>query len=147
MLGFLLFLLSSVFSQGYDPNLFSLGNNIVINPTFSDPNLVAPRASKLISTGILGWNCTIQCQVVNIPRRCAEKNITCNTTFIQAIEFDSKRGFVDHYSQNIQINTEGKYLLRGKWMPSLIVPLGKNFGVNINGTQIAKIVVVDTSYI
>lgn len=44
------------------------------------------------------------------------------------------------------ISTSGSYYLKIKWLPSTYDPLGKNFGIAVNGTQIANIVVTDGNY-
>ena len=54
---------------------------------------------------------------------------------------------MDHYTQNIEINTPGEYFLRIKWMPSTYQPLGKDFGIRVNNTLIAIIIVTDGEYI
>ena len=143
----LLLLFSTSLVSTYDPSLFQLQHNIVSNHQFQNPFLPT-QTSVYYSLGMPGWNCTVDCQHINIQKRCqnAPTPVSCQTSFQQAVDIDSD--FVmDHYTQNIMISTEGQYFLRVKWMPSTYKPLGKNFGIGINGSQIANIVVTDGNYI
>ena len=131
----------------YDPSQYQLGNNLIANSAFDNPFL-ATLSSVYYSLGMPGWNCTVDCQHVNVNRRCAEAPtpVTCNVSFVQAVDVDSDF-VIDHYTQNIPITTAGQYLLTVKWMPSTYMPIGKDFGISVNNTQIANIVVTDSNYI
>jgi hypothetical protein len=43
--------------SSYDPSLYSLGSNLIINPDFSDPDINGNLAD-FYPGGILGWACT-----------------------------------------------------------------------------------------
>lgn len=47
-----------------------------------------------------GWNCTVDCQHVNIQKRCsgAPTPVVCETSFTQAVDIDSDF-VIDHYTQ------------------------------------------------
>ena len=56
-INFLLASLSLLSAQLYDPNAYSLANNLVINPTFTSPVITAPLTYQDQGSSILGWNC------------------------------------------------------------------------------------------
>ena len=75
-------------------------------------------------------------------RRCQVWAVSCNTSFFQAIEIDAT-SLLDSYVQNITLNETGLYELQVAWMPSFYMPINKNMIININNTQVGKIVVSD----
>ena len=143
----LLLLLPLAHSFTYDPSIHSLGYNIINNHNFETPSL-AGSESQFYSLGIQGWNCTVDCQVVDVKKRCANAplgSIACLTSFKQAVDIDSD--FVmDHYIQNIHIKDPGLYYLLLKWQPPTYQPLGKHFGIKANNTQVGLIEVLDSNY-
>lgn len=72
--------------QLYDSNLYSLGSNIIINPSFSSPILPSGTISKMYNRlGITGWTCRIKCRLTDIPNTCLQMGLSCNTSYTQAM--------------------------------------------------------------
>ncbi len=54
----LIFLLSVCMGQSiYDPNLYSLGSNLVVNPNFDNPVLVSGDLKENYVGSMPGWTC------------------------------------------------------------------------------------------
>ena len=67
----------------YDPSKYQLGGNLVSNYQFDNPFL-GTQESVYYSLGMPGWNCTVDCQHVNIQKRCANAPmgaVNCVTSF------------------------------------------------------------------
>jgi hypothetical protein len=54
---------------------------------------------------------------------------------------------MDHYIQQLQIKDPGLYYLQVKYLPATYMPIGKDFGIKINNTQIANIEITDGTMI
>ena len=122
-----LLLLHIGYAQLYDPNAYSLGNNLVTNPTFTSPTIPTPLTYQDQTNTILGWNCIGQvCQILHIPRMCVFLGLPCSTQFQQGIDMDVWSIFVT-ISQIILITSPGQYLLTVEWMAPIIAPIGKSF--------------------
>ena len=67
-------------------------------------------------------------------------------SFEQGIDLLSS-SVIDHYIQNINIETAGQYYLTILWMPPLVSPVGKVFGVIVNSVLISNVTVTDSSYV
>ena len=105
----LVLLLSTVTAAIYDSNLYTLGDNLLTNPGFDLP-LLSPPTSYTMQASIPGWTCTVNCQVVNIDRRCTYFGKTCSVSFTQGVDLITSVN-MDHYFQSIQIENSGKYYL------------------------------------
>ena len=98
----------------YDPNLFTLGSNLVVNPTFSTPN-IGPSLTAFYGTSILGWSCTADCQIVNVPVLCSTFGVSCSNNYTQGIDMDSVN-ILELLKQTTSITTAGDYLLRVEYI-------------------------------
>ena len=124
--------------QLYDQNVYYTGSNLVQNPSFTSPVLLAGLFDVIYPTSIPGWNCTVNCQLKDMPLYCASRATICNINYTQAIDLDSNSQF-ENVSQFVNIPNQGSYLLRVEWIPALINPLGKSFSVHANSTTVINI--------
>ena len=141
-----LFLLPLVTSSVYNPQEYELGPNLIVNSKFDTPYIPPPTQFFKIPSSILGWNCSHTCQVVHVNRRCAGKSKTCTVSFEQGIDLLSS-STIDHYYQDIKIETSGQYYLSLLWMPPLVSPIGEVFGIIVNSVLVKNVTVTDGNYI
>lgn len=92
---FLLLLVMRVSSSQtlYDPSIYYLGSNLIINPDFAEPQISPLVDNELYNNGINGWNCTTKCQLKKIVPYYTSKGKICNTNFSQGMDLDSSSFF------------------------------------------------------
>ena len=56
---FVLLLIGISHSAIYDTNVYTLGSNLVVNPSFTSPDLNGSR--YIMTTSVPGWRCTPKC--------------------------------------------------------------------------------------
>ena len=76
------------YSQTYDPSLYSLGSNLIFNPTFSDPALSPGSMVSFYPGSITGWSCDSSCQVTSIIEICSSFSLACSNNFTQSLDLD-----------------------------------------------------------
>ena len=131
----------------YDTSLYTPGTNLLVNPSFVDPAVPMGQLSIFIPLSILGWTCTADCQIKNMPLFCALKGVVCNSNITQALDLDSNNVVFENVSQTVQITTEGQYLLNLEWLPSIHNPLTPKFmTVEINSIRVLNISVAGTNF-
>ena len=142
-MNFFLFLLTPLtMALLYDPNKYTIGNNLISNFDFSKPLLASNVASTFYNLNMPNWNCTYKCQHIHVLRRCQVWNTVCNTSYFQAIEIDATFN-LDSYTQIITLIETGLYQLQIGWFPAFYLPLNKNMLVKVNSTLIGKVYVTD----
>ena len=85
----LFFILPLLHAQTYNPNLYELGDNLLVNPSFTSPVMTPNVTIENFPPTILGWNCTTYCQLKNIPLYCSINSLTCNVNYTQVIDLIS----------------------------------------------------------
>ena len=97
------FLFQVIHSSIYNTSLYYLDSNLVYNGYFDNPTVTANQTSDIYMPDEIGWNCTRKIQIANIPFSCASKNLTCNASFTQAVEWDTTKWTNESIWQNISI--------------------------------------------
>ena len=141
---YILLLITTTNTQLYDPALFSLGSNLIVNPTFSTPD-IGGVLTQYMSGGILGWN-FVDSQIITVSTLCSSYGNPCSTNFTQAIDLDGMYSF-DIISQSVSIGSTNQYLLSVEWLEAAINPVGKNFEIKINSTSFANITTTTNNYV
>ena len=135
-------LLFYVKAQLYDPLLYSPGTNLIVNPTFSDPD-IGGSLHLYIPGSILGWM-TVACQIFTISQACGIISQTYTYNHTQALDLDENFSF-EMISQSVSISSSNQYLLSVGWLEPIVSPIGKSFEILVNTTSLANITVA-TSY-
>ena len=113
----------------YSSGLFTMGPNLILNPSFMN----APLPSGTINNNyynpsLVSWNCSPLCEIQNTMLACGYNSLSCNTTFVQDVDLDSTHQF-NNLSQTVSITNSTEYLILIDWMPALVSPLGKTWTV------------------
>ena len=107
LLPFLLLLTISN-TQLYDPSLYSLGSNLIVNPTFSTPD-IGGAMTQYFSSSIYGWNFASG-QIVTVSALCSNFGHTCTHNFTQALDMDAMFA-LEIISQSVSISSSNQFLL------------------------------------
>ena len=70
---FLLMAFYLVNSMVYDPTQFYLGDNLIVNSLFDNPLV----SDFLMTTSMIGWTCTPQCEINNSTYLCTVRGFPC----------------------------------------------------------------------
>lgn len=89
----------------------TLGPNLIINPSFSIPQLAPGVNMTSYHLGVYGWNCINYCFYESIPLICQTLNLACNVTKSQGIDLNSQC-FFENVSQTVTIEATGTYLFQ-----------------------------------
>ena len=112
------------FTQLYDPALYSPDSNIIINPTFSTPD-IGGALFQIYSGSFLGWS-FVDAQVVTLSTVCSNFGNTCIYNNTQGLDLDLFGAF-EMISQSVLINSTNQYLLSIGWLEPMSNPIGKSF--------------------
>ena len=136
---FLVLNIFTVSSQLYNTSLFTLGNNLLLNPNFSIPDQGYAHTAAY-NLAIEGWNCSTRCQLVNIIELFREYNDTIPPNVQQAMDLNS---YTNHQTvfQQVNISIDGQYLLSVYWLHPLLYPVGKAYDTWFNGVPLATLTV------
>ena len=144
-MSFWLAILVVIYSQPlYDPSVYQLGTNLIVNSMFNDPLLTGGALVIFVPNAILGWNCTGFCKVRDLYNSCFSFGQTCQQLGRQVIELDY--GAFPEVSQSIVLTEAGQYLLHIEWVQPFNSPIGKEMTININSTSIANIIVGTSNF-
>lgn len=117
-----------VLVEGYDTNAYTLGNNLVANPSFLSPQI--PRGIFFLKYyyHITNWACLKECMIMNMANACSQAGVACTIYFTQGLNLDTKSQ-LNGIRQTIPIYTTGQYLLQILWLPPLKSPVKKNLKI------------------
>jgi hypothetical protein len=132
-------------SAPYDPTLYTLGVNLILNPAFTQPHLGSSTQYQNVAFSIPSWNCSHICQIINIPLTFAAYSLQYSTNYSQCIDMDSNHIF-ETISQKLNIPVSASYLLHIDWLPSPYLPLGKSFEVGIDSVVVGGLTCTDANY-
>ena len=123
--------------QVYNTSLYTLGPNLVANPSFESPSIGATMFTSY-SGSISGWTCSTTCQIVNILVLCTNFALPCSHNYTQGIDLDSFNVF-ELIRQNVTIPASGSYVLGVEYMSSVTSPVGKKMSFKVNGTVVGNV--------
>lgn len=141
----ILLLVALTKAQLFNTSLFSLGSNLVLNPTFSNPNIGGSMTEYYAPGGIPSWTCN-EGQIVNIPSLCSAFGPTCGANLTQGFDLDVTFAF-ELLSQGVSLNNSAQYLLSVEWVESVVNPIGKAFEIKINSTSLANLTTTTSNYV
>lgn len=81
---------------------YTLGTNLLINPSFNDPPL-PPGAGFDIFPTIPGWSCGTECEVQNAALECSRRGWTCDIPWNQGLDMETC-GILTNLSQFLSID-------------------------------------------
>lgn len=131
--------------EGYDTSAYTLGNNLVTNPSFLSPQLPNGTAYLNYANNITNWTCLTDCKIMNMAEACSQAGVTCTINFTQGLDFDTL-GHLNGISQTIPIYATDQYLLRVDWLPPFNSPVTKQFKISLNSTLLANVTAADSIY-
>ena len=147
MLRFLsLFVIAAIATgQLYNTSLFSPGANLIVNPTFSTPDIGGVMTQYYTPGGISGWTFP-NGQIVTISTLCTFfVGSPCLTNATQGFDLDVSF-FYELLSQAVSITNSAQYLLTVEWLEAVVSPIGKSFEIKINSTSLANITITTNNY-
>ena len=82
----IIFLFHFVSTQVTNLSLYTIGENLVKNPSFDLDTISNSSIMKTFPSNITGWSCTTGCQLNKLEEYCTNRSYICNANFTISLD-------------------------------------------------------------